>query len=132
MTEAYDVTLPIPASVYDSAAAIAKATGKPIQAILVMLLQSGASQPPLPTLPDDEEAELAALHHLSDDALQTIANATIAPDDQTRLNDLLRVQSQGALDAAQHDELARLVERSERLMVRKAEAAFILKQRNAS
>ncbi|MEL6321628.1 MAG: hypothetical protein AAFQ57_13430 [Cyanobacteria bacterium J06626_14] len=64
----------------------------------------------LDQLPTVEQAELRALHHLSDDVLWFIA-------------------SEGALSQPEQETLAALVERGDQLMLRKAETAAILVHR---
>jgi len=68
----YPVTLTISAHIYDQARRAAEETDQPIEQILRQHLEDAFS-PPLPELPPDEQAELDALAHLSDDALWTIA-----------------------------------------------------------
>jgi hypothetical protein len=79
-----------------------------------------------PMLSPDEEVELAALRHLSDDALWTIARERLPADVEARLQTLLEA---GTLDHDQKVELDALIERGDRLMVRRAEAAAVLTRR---
>ena len=86
----------------------------------------------LPTLLPDEQAELDALKHLSDDALWTIAREQLPETVQTRANMLLDKSSRRVISEAEYTELQGLVERAARLMLRKAEAASILQGRGYS
>lgn len=86
----------------------------------------------LPLLPPDEQAELDALKHLSDDALWTIAHEQMPESAQTRANQLMDKNSRQVITEDEYAELQSLVERSDRLMVRKAEAASILQGRGYS
>lgn len=85
--------------------------------------------PPLPALPPDEQAELDALKHLSDDTLWTIAREQMPDNVQARAHELMDKNSHGEISSEEYTELEKLVERSDRLMVRKAEAAALLRER---
>ncbi len=86
----------------------------------------------LDNLPTDEQAELRALHHLSDDALQAIAAEQMSPENQALLAQLMARNSKNDLNQKEQRLLAELVERGDQLMLRKAEAAAILVQRGYS
>ena len=126
--DTHPMTLPVPDDVYVRARQIADQTARPIEQVLVEHLKVALARP-LPTLPADEEAELEALHRLSDDALWTIAREQMPDSVQDRLQVLMDRNTQGTIESDEHDELQTLVERGDRLMVRKAQAAAILKQR---
>lgn len=83
----------------------------------------------LDSLPSAEQAELRALHHLSDDALLVIAAEQMSAHNQALMAGLMERHSQGALNQEEQATLAELVERGDQLMVRKAEAAAILVHR---
>ncbi len=80
-------------------------------------------------LPISEQAELQALHHLSDDVLQLIASEQMKPEDQKLLNELMQGNREGTLSQEEKQTLAALVERGDQLMLRKAETAAILVSR---
>ena len=109
---------------------IAETTSKPVEQVLIEHLQSLAV--PQIELPPDEQAELDALAHLSDDALWTIVRERLPDEVQARAHDLMKRNSGGALSAAEAAELESLVQRADRLMLRKAESASILTQRGYS
>lgn len=119
-----DFTLMIPEDVYDRAQQIARETSQPVEQVMIDYLRT-LSAP----LPPDEEAELAALKHLSDDALWTIAREQMASHLQTRMQALMDRNSRGLISPDEYIELEGLVERGQRLMVRKSEAAALLTQR---
>jgi hypothetical protein len=122
-----DFMLAVPDEVYHRARQIAHDTAKPIEQILIDHLKTLA--PVLPVLAPDEEAELEALHHLSDDALWTIAAEQMPDDLQARMQILMDKNSRGTINPDEYSELESLVERGQRLMLRKSEAAAILTQR---
>ncbi|MCZ7672856.1 MAG: hypothetical protein M5U34_39905 [Chloroflexi bacterium] len=86
----------------------------------------------LDNLPTNEQAELRALHHLSDDALRVIAAEQMSSVNQAQMGQLMTKNSQGELSQEEQDILTALVERGDQLMLRKAEAAAILVQRGAA
>jgi len=119
------IILSVPEDVTDRARRIAEATDQPVEQVLLDYLHTL----PAPVLPPDEQAELDALRFLSDDALHTIAREQMPDDAQSRAATLLDKNSRGIISDAEHFELERLVERADRLMLRKAEAAHLLIQR---
>jgi|SRR5579871_1197031 len=124
----HSVTLTVPDYVYDRARQIAEATSQPVEQVLRQHILESFSEP-LPTLPPDEQAELLALSQLSDDALRTIAREQMAAEHQARMQVLMDQNNLGTISDADYRELEALVERGQRLMVRKAEASAILTRR---
>lgn len=122
-----DFTLTIPEEVYSRARRIADETAQPVEQILIDHLKNLPD--PLPALPPDEQEELNALKHLSDDALWTIAREQMPQDIQDKMQILMDKNSLGTINDAEYAELEKSVERGNRLMVRKAEAAGILMAR---
>lgn len=125
-----DYMLTIPEDVYQHARQIADETAQPVDRLMVDYLRTLSA--PLPLLPPDEAAELDALKHLSDDALWTIAREQMSQDVQARMQVLMDRNNQGTITEAEYAELEEYVERGNRLMVRKAEAAGILMERGHS
>ena len=125
MTDA--ITLSLPDELSEKVRAIASNTNQSVEEVLLDYIRSLPL--PLPALPPDEQAELDALHHLSDDTLWTIAQDELSVEVQTRAQELMTKNNHEALQADEEIELNQLVERADRLMVRKAESANILRQR---
>lgn len=123
-------TLTVPDDVVYRARQLAEQTQRPVDRILIEHLRTLPLA--LPALPEDEEAELAALIHLTDDTLWTIAQEQMSSENQERLQFLMDRHSLGTATANERDELAQLVERSERLMLRKSMAAALLVERGYS
>ena len=121
------IILKVPEDISARARQIAATIAQPVEQLLLDHLKTLAA--PLPALPPATQAELDALHHLSDDALWTIASAQMPEDVQTRAHALLDKNSRRTITDDEHAELEQLVERGDRLMMRKAEAATILRQR---
>jgi hypothetical protein len=86
----------------------------------------------LDNLPTDEQAELRALHHLSDDALRAIAAEQMSTVNQARMGQLMQPPSRTETHHTEIADLAALIERGDQLMLRKAEAVAILKQRGVA
>lgn len=82
-----------------------------------------------PVLPDDVEAELAALPNLSDDALWLLARSTLSTVEQTDLTTLNQKAKTTTLTATEDQRLSSLLEQYDRTMVRRAQAAVILQHR---
>ena len=101
---------------------------QPVESILADRLFT-ALDDELDCLPTAEQAELRALHHLSDDVLRLIAAEQMSPEEQEVLLQLMQRNSEGSLNQGERETLAALVERGDRLMLRKAETAAILVQR---
>lgn len=120
-------TLTLPEDVYQRARLIAEETSQPIDQVLIDYLRTLSA--PLPVLAADEEAELDAMKHLSDDALWTMAREQMSASLQSQMQHLMDGNSKGTLAAEEQTTLENLVERGQRLMLRKSEAAALLTQR---
>jgi hypothetical protein len=86
----------------------------------------------LDNVPTNEQAELRALHHLSNDALRVIAAEQMTAVNQALMGQLMARNSQGKLNQEEQEMLTALVDRGDQLMLRKAEAAAILVQRGTA
>lgn len=117
------ITLALPEDVSAKVRAIAKNTNQSIEQVVLSYLQD------LPALSPDEQEELDALRHLSDDTLWTLAREQLPDAVQARAHDLMTKINSQALSESEQRELDTLAERADRLMLRKAEAAAILRQR---
>jgi hypothetical protein len=124
----YPVTLNVPDHIYNHARQIAENSDEAVEAILIRHLETAFSQR-IPALPPEEQNELDALTHLSDDALWTIAREQMAARKQARMQTLMDANSNGSITDEEHQELAQLVEQGQRLMLRKAQAAALLTER---
>lgn len=122
--------LTIPDEVYQWAQRVAQSSSQSVDEVLLSALQRAAEA--LPMLPASEEAELAALRYLSDDALWTIAHETLPPATQQQMQALMDKNTQGTLSNDEGQTLATLVERGNRLTLRKSEAMALLTQRGHS
>ncbi len=119
--------LSIPEDIAARVRAIARDTNQSAEEVLLAHLQMLAGS--LAILPPDQQAELKALRSLTDDTLWTIAQDQLPAAIQQRAHALMSRNNTGQLDDHEQQELDDLVDRADRLMVRKAEAAAILRER---
>ena len=122
-----EIVLTLPEDISARARQIAETTSLPVEQVLIEHLKTLSA--PIPVLPPTEQAELDALQYLSDDALWTIAREQMPDEAQTHAHELMDKNSRGTVTAEERDELDKLLERADRLMLRKAEAASILRGR---
>lgn len=118
------IILTVPEDISSRARQIAADTAQPVEQVLLEHLKTLAT--PLPELHPDEQAELDALRHLSDDTLWTIAREQMPADADSRAHELM---DKSTLSDDEQAELDQLVARADRLMLRKAEAAALLRER---
>jgi hypothetical protein len=118
--------LAIPDHLYQRAKEIAEATSQTIEEVLIQALERGFAEPPPPP---EEEAELAALANLSDDLLWLIVKEQMPPDKRARISAMMDQRSRGEIPDADREEFKNLMDFSERLLLRKSEAAFLLTKR---
>lgn len=122
------ITLTIPDDISERAKEIAQMTSQPIEQVLIAHLQTLNRY----GLPLDIQSELDALRYLSDDALWTIAREQLPAETQQRARFLMTKNSPGLLSEDEQIELEELVNRADRLMLRKAEVSVILESRGYS
>ncbi|MHB8627761.1 MAG: hypothetical protein ACYDBJ_22110 [Aggregatilineales bacterium] len=121
------IILTVPEDISERARHIANTTDQPVEQVLLEYLNTLPKS--LPILPAEVHNELEALRYLSDDALWTIAREQIPVPIQVRANALMDKNSRGAIPETEQAELETLAERADRLMLRKAEAGSLLRQR---
>ncbi len=118
------VTLSIPESIYQRARQAAEVLQRPLEDVIVDTLAT--TLPTLDDVPAEVAPELAAMAHLSDEALQGLANNAMAEERQELLDHLLDEQGRGELDEAGQRELAALMAEYGRAMLRRAKAVALL------
>jgi len=120
-----DYTISIPDSLYEKAQRVAKQTSQPVDDVIRTRLEGVLDQPML-DLPADERMELQAMSYLADDTLWTIAREQMQPALQERMSLLMDKNSRGTITDDEYSELSALVERGERLTLRKSQAMKLL------
>lgn len=126
-----EYTISMPNALYEKAQRLAKQTSQSVDEIICMQLEGALDQPML-DLPSDERAELHAMSYLSTDALWTIAREQMRPDLQHTMSQLMEKNSKGTITEDEFRDLSALVERGERLTLRKAQAMKLLLDRGYS
>jgi len=106
---------------------MAKAIHRPVADLLVRALR--ASLPPLDELPPELIADLVGLEKLDDRALWRVMVSQAPSGRQRKLNGLLEKNKSGRLTGAERMELEALQNDADRVMLRKARAAVLLKFR---
>jgi len=85
--------------------------------------------PSLPALPDDVEMELALFTGLSDDVLWLLARSTLPVSEREELANLNDLAQQRTLTTLEQARQQVLLDSYDRAMVRRAQAALLLRQR---
>jgi hypothetical protein len=88
-----------------------------------------AELPALPPLPLEIEQELAAFTHLSNEVLTLLANSTLSPQELAQLAQLNEQAQMDKLSAAQEGRRQQLLDAYDRVLVRRAQAALLLRVR---
>jgi len=120
------VTLTLPDSVLQPLKRTAQAVHQPIEELLVTALQS--SLPPLIGLPDEVIAELTTLETLDTEALWHVMRERVPSETQVDISALLESSPQDRSTMDQ-ERLASLQMEADRVMLRKARAAVLLRFR---
>ena len=126
-----DYTIAIPQTLYEKARRLATQTSQQVEDVICTRLE-GALDQPLLDLPTDERAELQAMSYLSDDPLWTIAREQMQPALQESMSQLMEKNSQGTITEDETRALSALVERGQRLTLRKSQAMKLLLDRGYS
>lgn len=122
------ITLEIPELLYQRLVNTARATQRPLQDIIVRALLLG-SPPQWDDVPEEFQADLAPLDKLDDNTLWQIARSCKTVTDMERYNLLLEGNSNGTLTEAERLELITLRHDADLFMLRKAQAAVLLRWR---
>ncbi len=122
------ITLQIPDFLYQRLVNTAQATERSLEAVMLHALQIG-SPPNWSDVPEEFQADLAALDRLEDQALWPIAQSKKTPEEMERHYWLLAQNQERSLTDAEQIELEQLKISADRFMLRKAHAAALLKWR---
>jgi hypothetical protein len=121
------LSVELPEDVYERVRRAAAATNQPMETTLAAIVR-GAT-PSLDKVPRQYRAELEAMEVLGDDELAGFTQAGLSAAKQRRLAHLLDKKQQGDLTNRQQSALAELQSEADRLMLRRAYAALLLKYR---
>ena len=122
------VTLQIPEVLYQRLAIAVGATQRSLEDIILQALQI-VSPPTWKDVPEEFQTDLASLDRLDDNSLWQIANSKKTILEMERYDFLLSKQKNIELTASERLELESLRTDSDRFMLRKSQAAAILKWR---
>ena len=121
------ITVELPSTAYEQLRRTAMRQNRPVAEVVRDLVLR--ELPELPSLPADVEAELASFSQLSDDVLWLLARSTLTREQQRDLADLNDEAQSRPLTAAEQTRQQALIYAYDRMLVRRAQAALILKQR---
>ncbi|MBD2197705.1 MULTISPECIES: hypothetical protein [Calothrix] len=122
------ITLQIPEILYQRLLNTAYAQRRPIEEVIVHALKVG-SPPEWNDVPEEFQAELAALDKLDDNSLWQIVRNYKTVDEMERYNYLLERNSNGNITEAEQLELIELRHKADSFMLCKAQAAVLLRWR---
>ena len=122
------VTLQIPEIIYQRLVNTARATQRPLEKVMLHALQIG-SPPAWDNVPEEFQADLAALDKLDDNTLWQIVRSRKTAADMERYNILLEGNSNNTLTEAERLELMTLRHEADSFMLCKAQAAVLLRWR---
>lgn len=126
-TATIPVTVNLPGSLVRDMETTARQQQRSVSAVARELILQG--WPMLPSLPDEVEAELAAFTNLSDAVLWLLAQSTLTEAEQEKLAELNRQSKQHSLTEEEEASREALLDAYNRVMVRRAQAALLLKAR---
>jgi hypothetical protein len=124
----HTVMVELPETLFEPFQKIAQAKSQTVEQLVLDQLRSVLSIP-LPHLDSDEETELIAFKFLSEDTLRGIAREQMSGILQERMQVLMTRNNFGTITDDEYRELEALVERGQRLTLRKAWAAGVLMER---
>lgn len=124
----HTITLQVPETLYLRLQQAAQATKQTLDEVFLHVVQVG-SPPGWDDIPAEFQADVAALDRLDDAALWRIARQKQANTDVALYQQLLDKHADGTITAMEIQTLTRLRNEADRFMLRKAQAADILRWR---
>jgi len=121
------ITLELPPAAYEQLRRTASRQNRPVAEVVKEIVLREI--PDLPSLPADVEAELATFSHLSNDVLWLIARSALTRQQQDELAQLNDQAQRRPLNADEQSQQHELISVYDRVLVRRAQAALVLKQR---
>jgi hypothetical protein len=122
------ITLDVPDSLYQRLIDTATAMKRPLQDVILRALTVGC--PPVwDDIPAEFQVEIAALDQLDDDALWRLAQGRKSEDELSRYDQLLAEKQERELSFLEQQELSRLRDEADLFMLKKAQAAALLRWR---
>ena len=125
--QAETVIVKLPLPIYRRLKRVAEITYRSVEDVLASTVD--AALPLDPNLPSDLADDIAAMPMMNDDALMAVAESSLSPAQQRRLQQLTEFGGQRRLSTSEEAELAHLLELYNRSVMRRAKALAILAQR---
>ncbi|MDX2241663.1 MAG: hypothetical protein NW224_13345 [Leptolyngbyaceae cyanobacterium bins.302] len=122
------ITLQLPERLYQRLVNTAQATQRPLEEVIIHALEVG-SPPDWDDVPEEFQADLAALDRLNDEELWAIARGHQSSTEMTRYDELLNRNQEDALSNGEKLELTELRQAADTFMLRKAHAVVLLRWR---
>jgi len=122
-----DYVLTVPKEIVDRAQAIADRDARSVDAVLIGYLSRLTPQEAI--LDADEEAEIAAMKWLSDDLLWTLAREKVSAEVDEEMQSLMDKNSLDTISDEEYVRLEELVEKGDRITLRKGVAMALLAER---
>lgn len=123
----HTITLTLPDNLYNSLKRLTRSNGKSVESTVMSALST--SLPSLDGLPADWIAELEHLETLPNNALRLILQEKLLSQQQARLDELLDQEQTSLLTQQATAELDSLIAQGEKITLRKARAAVLLRFR---
>lgn len=121
------ITLELPPATYEQLRRTASRQNRPVAEVVKEIVLREI--PDLPSLPTDVETELAMFSQLSNDVLWLIARSTLTRQQQDALAELNDLAQRRPLTSDEQTQQRELISAYDRMLVRRAQAALVLKQR---
>jgi hypothetical protein len=109
--------------------AAARSSAQSVDAVVAQSLERTIPPHLVALLPTTLQAELDAMEQLSDEALRAIAYSVALPERGEQMDELIALKQAGTITPHQQEQLSALRSEAEALMVRKAHAFVLLKNR---
>ena len=122
------ITLQLLERLYQRLINTAQATQRPLEEVIIHALEVG-SPPDWDDVPEEFQADLAALDRLDDAALWAIARGRQSSTEMTRYDELLDRNQEDVLSSNEKLELTELRQAADAFMLRRAHAVVILRWR---
>jgi len=122
------VTIDLPAAVFRQLVRLAEATHQSVEVLVAQSVMSNLP-PSVDNASPELQVELLRMQSLTNEALQAIAQAQVAPHQYERQTELLTKNEEAVLASEERRELAALRQASDHLMLRKAYAWSLLRWR---
>ena len=121
------ITLQLPNEIYTRLELAASAIKQPLETVLLRIVET--SLPPLDDTPPEFQKDIEALETMNDEELWEVMLSKVPPTQQRKLHRLLNKNQSGTLTPREGKELESLQFQADKVMLRKAHAAVLLKWR---